>query len=158
MALAALFEQVSKLLTKKEELLLAANYLTSDLMGLMKKAGVDANAAPFRFAGAAFTELIRMVGGKKLSSRGAKDILQVLFEKGGTPEALAAELGLLQKSGHGELKEVAESIIAANPKVAEDYKAGKMAALQFFVGQGMKATRGSANPEVLRELFISLLK
>ena len=157
-SLAALFEEAAKALQGRDKIALASSYLTSDLIGLIKKAGADADTVRFSFDGTVFAELIRMVVGKKLSSRGAKDILQVLFEKGGEPEALAAELGLLQKSDHGELRGVAEGIIAANPKVAEDYQAGKMAALQFLVGQGMKATKGSANPEVLRELFVSLLK
>ena len=99
-----------------------------------------------------------MAADKKLSSRGAKDILQVLFESGGEPEELATKLGLLQQSDRGELKVIVENIIASNRKVAQDYKSGKMPALQFLVGQGMKATKGSANPEVLREMFISLLK
>jgi aspartyl-tRNA(Asn)/glutamyl-tRNA(Gln) amidotransferase subunit B len=42
--------------------------------------------------------------------------------------------------------------------VAADYKAGKDAALQFLVGQGMKESKGSANPGVIRSLFIEALK
>ena len=82
----------------------------------------------------------------------------MLFEKGGDPRALAMTLGLLQQNDKAGLRKVAEGIIAANEKVALDYKGGKMAALQFLVGQGMKATKGAANPEMLREIFVSLLR
>lgn len=157
-SLAALFENALKELRDAEEFLLASNYLTSDLMGLIRGAGGDADSMRFPFTGATFAELVRMIAGKELSSRAAKDILKVLFEKGGAPAVIASELGLLQKSNAAELKAVVEGVIAANPKVVGDYKSGKLPALQFLVGQGMKATRGSANPEVLRELFVSLLK
>lgn len=157
-SLAALFEDILKEIKEAEELLLASNYLTSDLMGLIKGAGRDADSMRFSFTGAAFAELVRMIAGKRLSSRAAKDILQILFEKGGAPAAIAEELGLLQKSNATELRTIVEGVIAANPKVAQDYKNGKLPALQFLVGQGMKATKGAANPEVLRELFVSLLK
>ncbi|MDO8594479.1 MAG: Asp-tRNA(Asn)/Glu-tRNA(Gln) amidotransferase subunit GatB [bacterium] len=156
-SLAALFEQsVAKL--AQDEVLLAANYLTSDLIGLIKKAKADADNVSFVFTPEAFAELICMVSGKKLSSRAAKDILAVIFEKGGMPQRIAAEQGLLQKSDAGELEKIVKDIIAQNTKVVEDYKSGKAAALQFFLGQGMKATKGSANPEMLRELFIARLK
>ena len=157
-SIAALLEAVEGELKDKSRLLLAANYSTSDLLGLIKKAGLDGNGAALPFSFSAFAKLIGMVADKKLSSRGAKDILRELFEKGGEPEELAAHLGLLQQSDEKDLQVVAEDVVAAHRKVAEDYKSGKTAALQFLVGQGMKATRGSANPEVLREMFISLLK
>ena len=46
-----------------------------------------------------------------------------------------------------------KTLIDSNPKVVEEYKAGKESSLQFLVGQGMKATRGSANPVLLLELL-----
>ena len=41
--------------------------------------------------------------------------------------------------------------------IVADYKAGKEVALQFFVGQGMKATHGSANPEMLKKLIVEII-
>ena len=99
-----------------------------------------------------------MVAENKISSRGAKDILRIMFEEGGEPGKIAEEKGLLQKSDLGELQKVAEKIITDNPKVVADYKAGKEVALMSLVGQGMKATKGSANPQILKEVFLKLLK
>jgi Asp-tRNA(Asn)/Glu-tRNA(Gln) amidotransferase B subunit len=53
--------------------------------------------------------------------------------------------------------ETKAKIIAAHPQSVADYKAGKAAALQFLVGQGMKESKGSANPVILREMFLKLL-
>lgn len=157
-SLGALFEGAVKELSGKEELTLAANYLTSDLLGLLKKAGVEADTAALPFSGPAFAELIHMATEKKLSSRGTKDVLAAMFARGGTPKEIAAERNLLQNSDAGELAAVVDGIIAAHGKVADDYRNGRAAALQFLVGQGMKATRGAANPAILGELFASRLK
>jgi aspartyl-tRNA(Asn)/glutamyl-tRNA(Gln) amidotransferase subunit B len=78
-------------------------------------------------------------------------------ENGGDPREIAEREGLFQKSDTGELKAIAEKIIAENEKVVAEYKAGKVASLQFLVGQGMKATKGSANPEMLKTVFTELL-
>ena len=140
----------------KNVIKLAANYIASDIAGLVKKSGVEFPAwlskNPLESA-AAFAKMILMIGEGKINSRGAKDILAIIFEKGGDPLKIAEENGLLQKNDEGELKKAVEKIIAENVKSAADYKAGKGAALQFLVGQGMKATKGAANPETLKRLF-----
>jgi aspartyl-tRNA(Asn)/glutamyl-tRNA(Gln) amidotransferase subunit B len=39
-----------------------------------------------------------------------------------------------------------------------DFKAGKEAALQYLVGQAMKATKGAGNPGLLKEMLTEELK
>lgn len=131
---------------------LASNYIISDLLGLMKGVG-DLGKIDDK----GFSDLIKMAAESKISSRGAKDILKIMFENGGLPQVIAEEKGLLQKSDLGELKKIAEKIIIDNPKIVTDYKAGKEAALMSLVGQGMKLTKGSANPQILKEMFLKLL-
>ena len=63
----------------------------------------------------------------------------------------------MQKSDEGALEAVVKEIISANEKVVTEYKAGKETSLQFLIGQGMKATKGSANPAVLSQVFKRLL-
>ncbi len=132
---------------------LASNYITSDLLGLIKgKSEVDfPNTKDF-------AKLIVMAKDGDVSSRGAKDILVTMCEEGGDPEKIAEDHDLIQKSDEGELKKIAEEIIAENESVAADFKAGKESALQYFVGQGMQKTKGSANPQVLKKLFEEILK
>ncbi|MEK7134495.1 MAG: Asp-tRNA(Asn)/Glu-tRNA(Gln) amidotransferase subunit GatB [Patescibacteria group bacterium] len=152
-ALGAFFEGVATALKDRALVVLASNYTTSDLLG-MRANGADIFT---HLAPASFSALIQMVASGEISSRGAKDILKILVEKGGDPREIAAHEGLFQKSDAGELKAIAEKIIAENEKVVAEYKAGKTASLQFLVGQGMRASRGSANPEMLRKTFIELL-
>ena len=88
---------------------------------------------------------------EEISSRGAKDAIREAYEMGGNPKTILE--GKKQKSDTGELSKIVEEILKENPKVVEEYKAGKEEVLQFFVGQGMQKTKGAANPQILQGLF-----
>jgi aspartyl-tRNA(Asn)/glutamyl-tRNA(Gln) amidotransferase subunit B len=47
--------------------------------------------------------------------------------------------------------------LSTNPKVVEDFKAGKKAALGFLVGQVMKSTDGKANPALVNKILTEKL-
>lgn len=139
--LADFFEATAKILSEQKLIQLAANYIVND--------GAGAQISP-----AAFAELIIMVGKGELSSRGAKDILAEMLKKGAQrPAEIAQKLGLLQKNDETELEKIVKNTIDSNPKVVAEYKNGKITALEFLVGQGMKISKGSANPSALRQLF-----
>ncbi len=132
---------------------LAMNYILTDYTGLLKKESKPIDSVSPKN----FSKLLTMIDEKKISSRGAKDILVLLVEEDSDPEKLAEVHGLMQKSDEGELKKIVEEIVKVNPNVVEDYKKGKSAALMFFVGQGMKVTKGSANPEVLKKIIVEVI-
>ena len=143
------FEKVCRSLGgNPREVELAANYVTSDLLSYMGGDSSKNTVRPEEFA-----ELIQMVFANELSSRGAKDLLKIMWSTGGSPKILAEAHGLLQKSDAASLEKIIDEVIAANPKIVEDYKAGKLPLIQFLVGQGMKVSKGSANPGVLKEMF-----
>jgi len=150
------FENVAEHFDSNKELVgLASNYINSDLAGLVKE-----NPNHWReneIATANMAKLVDMIGKGIVSSRGAKDILKIMFERGGRPEEIAKEENLIQKNDTSELATIVEKIINEQTKVVTDYKAGKTTALQFLIGQAMKATRGSANPETLRKIFVEKL-
>ena len=94
-----------------------------------------------------------MIRAKKISSRAAKDILAESVAAGADPELIATEKGLMQDQDEGKLEIAVQAVIQENPSVVADYKAGKEVALQFLLGQSMKALRGAADPVVLRDLL-----
>ena len=100
------------------------------------------------------TVMIRFLT-NEISSRGAKDAIAEVFERGCNLAEVSEKY--LQQSNTEELKKIVQTVIGSNEKVVADYKAGKEAALQFLVGQGMKATKGSANPEVLKKVILEVL-
>ncbi|MDO8591035.1 MAG: Asp-tRNA(Asn)/Glu-tRNA(Gln) amidotransferase subunit GatB [bacterium] len=130
-----------------------ANFIATDVAGLVSKYGDKGlkNITP-----KGLEVVVRNYVERNLSSRGAKDAIEEVFVKGGDLSLVCKKY--FQQSGEEELKKVVEKIIAENEKVVSDYKGGKESALQFLVGQGMKATKGSANPEVLREILRKLVQ
>ncbi len=140
----------------KKLIKLSANYILSDYIGLMKKAGNE--LPPGKVEAGAFAVLMKMAGDSTVSSRGAKDILAILYTEGGSPEKIAEEKNLIQKSDPEALKKMVEKIVSEQPKAVAEYKAGKENNLQFLIGQAMKESKGSANPAMLKELFLAVLR
>lgn len=149
--LRGLLDDVLDLVTGNDNLVkLSVNYISSDLVGMSPEV--------LNFSAGNFVELIKMIDGGDVSSRGAKNILKIMVEKGGSPSDIANEEGLLQQSDEGAIKEIAKKILNENPNVADEFKAGKENSLQYLIGQGMKETKGAANPQVLQKIFKKLLK
>lgn len=145
--------QQGGVLDSKEILRLAANYTTSDLLGL-KKTDPTIEFPKEEY----FAELVSMVADGAISSRVAKDILAHIVKEHVSPKEYAEKNDLLQKNDEGALKEIAQKIIDANPAVVESYKSGKENALMSLVGQIMKETKGSANPQLAAQILKDLVK
>ena len=148
------FEEIASQLNNEKSLIkLASNYITSDLIGIL-----SSNAEAGFPNADDFSELVKMAAAGEVSSRGAKDILKIMVLEGGAPREIAEEKRLFQKSDEEELRKIAEKIISENEQVVNEYKSGKDASLQYLIGQGMKASQGSANPMVLKKILEEILK
>ena len=121
--------------------------MVTDLLPLLNQ---DADSNEWNVA--TFAALMRMLSEKKITSRIAKDILTEVVN-GADPEQLVIERGLLQNDSKDSLGGIVTEVIAQNPTVAEDYRNGKEAAMQFLVGQGMKLSKGTANPTLFAEML-----
>ena len=103
-------------------------------------------------------ELIALVDSGKISTKIAQDVFTEMFENGQSPSAIVEKKGLAQVSDTGAIERFCDEVIAANPKSAADFKAGKAAALNFLKGQVMKASQGKANPSLVGEILERKLK
>lgn len=97
--------------------------------------------------------LSKLVGGGKLSSSAAKQVLDEMLANGGRAEEIATKLNLLQVSDEGEIAKIVEQVLTENPKAADDLKNGEQRAIGFLVGQVMKLSKGKANPGLAGELI-----
>jgi aspartyl-tRNA(Asn)/glutamyl-tRNA(Gln) amidotransferase subunit B len=152
---ALFFESVVENIKDESGIKLASNYITSDLLGLLKAQSIafdELKVTPDNFS-----KLITLILDKKLSSRGAKDTLKIMIDSGGDPLDIANENKFIQNNDPLELEAIIKSILDTNPDLVKEYRAGKVSVLQFLVGQGMKATKGSANPEILQDICKKLL-
>jgi aspartyl-tRNA(Asn)/glutamyl-tRNA(Gln) amidotransferase subunit B len=135
---------------------LVANYISSDLAG--KREAGESREGWFNPTNAQrVADLVGLIKKGVLSSRGAKDTLSYMMTSDDSPEAIAKEHAFIQQSDSSVLESVIKTILEKHPSVVADFKAGKAASLQFLIGQAMKETKGSANPQVLKELFESAL-
>lgn len=149
------FDRVTNIIKDDSALLkLATNYMISDAGGWYAKHDITEFST---LSPESFVELMRMTKDGEISSRGAKDALVVLLEKGGSPADVVEELGLAQISDKESLRTAARTVMAEQEGPVTEYKAGKEAALQFLVGQVMKATKGAGNPGVIKEVLIEEL-
>jgi aspartyl-tRNA(Asn)/glutamyl-tRNA(Gln) amidotransferase subunit B len=103
-------------------------------------------------------ELVALVEGGKISSRIAQDVFAEMFETGAAPTKIVEAKGLLQVSDTGAIEKFCDEAIAAHPGPAADFKAGKVAALNFLKGQVMKSSKGKANPALVGEMLERKLK
>lgn len=143
-------ETVAHLNGDADTIRLAVNYLTSDILGICER---DPEKQLDDHQSIQFSELVKMVAANEITSRVAKDLLPEVVFDGADPRILAKERNILQQNSEDDLLPVVETVLADNPAVVAEYKAGKEASIQFLVGQGMKATRGAANPELLLKLL-----
>ena len=135
---------------------LVRNYMLSDLSRALDEKNIafdDMKADPENFA-----ELITLVAEKKISSRGAKDLLAHMVELGGDPHEIAKDKDLFQTSDTGELEVIIKKVLEDNASAVAEYKAGKQNAMQFLVGQAMKASKGRGNPVIIQQLLEKMLK
>lgn len=151
--IAPIFEIVAKKFEgNKEAIVKASNYLCSDLIGYR---GSEDN---FKYPEAeSFVKLIEMVMSGDINSRGAKDILLVLVTEGGDPEQIAEDKGMKQESDEGAIKELVQGVLDANPDQVADLKSGNENVLKFLMGQVMKESKGTANPQMATRLIKELV-
>ena len=137
---------------------LSANYLISDVLGLLKKEGLEIGDETLPGTNS-FKTLIEMVVSGELSSRGAKDLLpKLLTDKKLDTRATAELLGMIQKNDPELLKSIVAEVLEDNPAQVADYRAGQESMFMYFVGQCMKKSKGAGNPQVFQELLKEALK
>jgi aspartyl-tRNA(Asn)/glutamyl-tRNA(Gln) amidotransferase subunit B len=130
---------------------LAANWVTSELFGLLNKSGKSITESPV--SAAALGGLIDLIADNTISGRIAKDVFAEMFETGKPAADIVEKKGLRQVTDTGAIEARIAEILAANADKVAEYRSGKEKLFGFFVGQVMRAMGGKANPAMLNELL-----
>jgi aspartyl-tRNA(Asn)/glutamyl-tRNA(Gln) amidotransferase subunit B len=146
LALSRYFEEAATHAKKAKNI---ANWIINDLLSALAAGGRAIGDCPI--AAAALDELVNLVDEGKINNKQAKEVFSEMFAGGRTASVIVQEKGLAQESDIGAIEALCDQVIAANPKVVADYKAGKTASINFLKGQVMKLSRGKANPNVASE-------
>ncbi len=130
----------------------AVTWLTSELLGRLNKASFSIENSPVdaKTLGA----LVAKISDDTISGKGGKKLLDYMMEnESRNITALIDMLGLVQVSDDGAILEIIDEILTSNPEKVEQYRGGKEKLFAFFVGQAMKASKGSANPGKVNALL-----
>ena len=127
----------------------AVKWLTSELLGKLKG---DIGIENSPVSSAQLAKIVARVEDGTISGKSGKEILEILFTKGGEVDALIESLGLKQVSDEGAILAVIDSVLAANADKVAEYKSGKEKLFGFFVGQVMKNAKG-VNPASVNALL-----
>ncbi len=134
----------------------AFNWMTGDLAYALKSSAKQIEECPL--APELLGALIRKIDAGDLSGKMAKTVFEEMYSTGESPDDIIRRLGLVQVSDESALAEVIDGVIAANPKQAAEFRAGKERVLGYFVGQVMRETKGQANPGILNTLLQKKLR
>jgi aspartyl-tRNA(Asn)/glutamyl-tRNA(Gln) amidotransferase subunit B len=129
----------------------AANWLTQDVLRVMNEQNLSIDAFPI--SSSSLAELISKVRAGDFNTSRAREVFVEMLAGKSLDESIAA-LGIA-KVDESELIAMAGEILAANPKIVADIKAGKAQAAGNLIGQAKKRNP-NVNPARFREICLEL--
>jgi aspartyl-tRNA(Asn)/glutamyl-tRNA(Gln) amidotransferase subunit B len=134
---------------------LVANWLMGEIAKRLNAEAMGAASMPV--PAATLAALLQRVQDGTLSQAGARQVLEVLWARPGSPvdevDTVIATMGLRQVNDSAALEAIVDAVLAEQAKLVDDVRAGKEKALNALVGQAMKRSQGKANPAQLSALF-----
>jgi aspartyl-tRNA(Asn)/glutamyl-tRNA(Gln) amidotransferase subunit B len=129
---------------------LSANWLTIELQGRLSG---ESSLEDSKVSVKTLSTLVKRISDSTISGKAAKDVLDELVSHGGSVDDTIDRLGLKQVSDDSLIEAIIDEVLTKNQDKVDEYKGGKEKLFGFFVGQIMKASRGSANPVKVNELL-----
>ncbi|MDW5415058.1 Asp-tRNA(Asn)/Glu-tRNA(Gln) amidotransferase subunit GatB [Iodobacter sp. CM08] len=134
---------------------LAANWIMGDVSATLNREEKTISDSPV--SAAALAGLVKRVMDNTINNKTAKDVLKKMWESGDAADVIIERDGLKQTTDTGAIEAIIDEVLAANPKAVEEYKSGKLAAINSLMGQCMKASKGKANPAMVTEILTKKL-
>ncbi|MDI5984302.1 Asp-tRNA(Asn)/Glu-tRNA(Gln) amidotransferase subunit GatB [Halomonas sp. M4R5S39] len=151
--MAEYFERVKEVCGDAKQ---AANWVQGELSGALNREGLPIQHSPV--SADRLGELVARVIDDTINGKAAKQVFQALWNgEGASADEVIAAKGLKQVTDSGAIEAMIDRVIAESPaqvaqyRDAEPDKRGKM--IGYFVGQVMKASRGTANPQQVNALL-----
>ncbi len=147
-ALGDLFDECVKLTGKPKEV---SNWLQVEFLKLVGDAGVKVEEC--FFIAPYLKEILDLLEKGVINKPVAKSVFEEAFKSKRSPSEIVKNRGLEQVSDEDTLKEVVRKVLSENEDAVQSYLGGKEKALNFLLGQVMRATRGKANPNVVKKVL-----
>jgi len=134
-----------------------ANWVTVDLAARLNREGKEIGDSPV--SATQLAGLLARIADHTISNNIAKKVFEALWNgEGQSADEIIKQQGLKQITDSGAIESLIDGVLAANPAMVAEFKAGKEKAFNALVGQAMKATKGQANPQQVNELLRSKLR
>ncbi|MBI4010053.1 MAG: Asp-tRNA(Asn)/Glu-tRNA(Gln) amidotransferase subunit GatB [Candidatus Aenigmarchaeota archaeon] len=148
-ALADFFEACVKLFNKSEFI---AKWIVTDLLKVLNWNGLTIRQS--KITPKLFVEFVDSMDRGTITERFGKELIKELVPSGKSVRELIKEKGLPKKI---DLESVIKEVIEENKKAVENYKTGNEKSIQFLIGQVLKKTKSSADPNKIREILKRLI-
>lgn len=134
------------------------NLLTQVGLKLANEAGC--NLIELGMSAENVASLAKMIDAGQVSATAANTVMTEMVKTGKSPQVIAQQLNLIQKSDAAELEAIVNQVLKENPKAVADSTSGgkkSKAARGFLLGQVMQKTKGQANPKVVSQILAKKL-
>ena len=132
-----------------------SNWLMNDVLRMLNESGLTADQ--LKLTPQFLAEILKLVDGGVINTSTGKSLLDKVQASGSAPTKIVEAEGLGKVSDDSAIRAVCTEIIAESPREVENYKAGKVSLIGWFVGQVMKKMRGKADPNIARQILEELL-
>ncbi len=123
---------------------LAANWILGEYSAALHRDESDRGAAPI--SGQQLGALLKRIQDGTISGKIAKEVFEAMWAGEGDADSIIDKRGLRQISDTDAIEKVVAEVLAANPTIVAEYRAGREKAFNALVGKVMAATLGKANP------------
>ena len=148
-ALANYFEQTVRASEGKVPVKTVANWISGELFAWLNQSGQSIEQ--IRVTPEALAGLIARSAVREINLKTAKTVLAQMLQTGQSAGEIIQAGGLQQVSDAKTISGLVKNTLNENAAQIENYLAGKTTLFEWFFGQAMRASRGAADPQVLRE-------
>jgi aspartyl-tRNA(Asn)/glutamyl-tRNA(Gln) amidotransferase subunit B len=131
-----------------------ANFMQSEVLRDVTTHGLRADIP---LTARQLADLLKLVEKGRISGKQAKDVYAKIRGTSRTPAEVVAESGIAVMADDKAIEALVRRIVEENPKQADQLRGGKSSLTGFFVGQVMKATGGSASPQLVNDVLKRVL-
>ncbi len=130
----------------------ASNWIQQDVLRTLNER--NATIGQFPISAASLADLVKRVQAGDLDTSRGREVFAEMLASGKSAAEIIAARGIVRVD-ESELIALCQEIVAANPKIVADIKAGKLQAAGNLVGQ-VKKRNPNVNPARVREICIEL--
>ena len=129
----------------------AANLLLGDIAAYLNKN--EKSISETTLSKERFIDLVNNIDNNTLTSKNLKEILDEVLETNSTIEEIINKNHIENITDDNKIREIIIKIISENEESVKDYKQGKERAIKYLMGQVMKETKGSVNPQIANNIL-----